>query len=215
MTMPEDERGGAMPGGSGERAAGTRVGWDFALMVATIALLVAIGVQTLGGTLYSWWAHDAIAGWEQGPGYAAYMRVMNAAAAPLVAGLVVVLGLCVPKRMFARRVLLAVSAGLVAFGIAAAVLGRSLETGMAAYLAAAALLQTVVVGVTLARGGGITYLTEGRGRRLGSALLHLGFIVFCFVVVALQGSPAVMLPVFFVSAILLAAGSAMSFYSRG
>jgi hypothetical protein len=83
------------------------------------------------------------------------------------------------------------------------------------YLAAAALLQTVVVGVTLARGGGITYLTEGRGRRLGSALLHLGFIVFCFVVVALQGSPAVMLPVFFVSAILLAAGSAMSFYSRG
>lgn len=143
------------------------------------------------------------------------MRVMNAAAAPLVAGLVVVLGLCVPKRMFARRVLLAVSARLVTFGIAAAVLGHSLETGMAAYLAAAALLQTVVVGVTLARGGRITYLTEGRGRRLGSALLHLGFIVFCFVVVALQGSPAVMLPVFFVSAILLAAGSAMSFYSRG
>jgi hypothetical protein len=39
--------------------------------------------------------------------------------------------------------------------------------------------------------------------------------VFCFVVVALQGSPAVMLPVFFASVILLPAGSAISFYSRG
>jgi hypothetical protein len=109
-----------------------------------------------GGTLYSWWAHDAIAGWEQGRGYAAYVRVMSAVAAPLVAGLVVVLGLCVPKRMFERHVLLAVSAGLVAFGIAG-VLGRSRKTGMAAYLAAAALLQTVVVVVTLTRDGGITY----------------------------------------------------------
>jgi hypothetical protein len=192
-----------------------RVGWDFTLMMATVALLAALGAQSLVGTLYVWWAQRTIAGWLQGPGYGAYVALMDTIAAPLVAGLVVVLGLCVPKRLFERRTLVAVSAGLVTIGIVWGLVQRSLQEGMAAYLIAAAGLQAVVVALTVSRSGGVTFLTEGRGRRLGSALLHLGFIVFCFVVVALQdASPALMLPVFAVSALLLGAGSAMSFYAR-
>jgi len=190
-------------------------GWDFTLMATTILLLAALGVQSLAGTLYSWWAHDAFVNWESGPGYTAFVGVMDVVAAPLVAGIVVVLGLCVPKRVFARRVLVAVSAGLIPPGLVAGAVGRSLATGLTAYLVAAAMLQTAVVALTLARGGGVAYITEGRGRNLGSALLHLGFIVFCLVVVALQDAALpLMLGVFFTSAILLAAGSAMSFYSR-
>lgn len=184
-------------------------------MVATIVLLAALGVQSLAGTLYSWWAHDAFLNWEKGPGYAAFASVMNVVAAPLVVGIVVVLGLCVPKRIFGRRVLVVVSVGLMAIGLVAGTIGRSLATGMTAYLVAAAMLQAVAVALTVARGGGISYITEGRGRNLGSALLHLGFIMFCIVVVALQdASQSLMLGVFFTSAILLAAGSAMSFYAR-
>lgn len=191
-----------------------RRGWDFTLMIATVVLLALLGAQSLAGALYSWWAIDHIPGWETGPGYAAYVGVMNVIAAPLVVGIVVVLGLCVPKRVFERRTLLAVSAALVAVGVVAGLAGRSLGTAMTAYLLAAAALQTAVVVLTLGRGGGLTYLTEGRTRRLGSALLHLGFIVFCLVVVALQDS-SLLLPVFFASALLLAAGSAMSFYAKG
>lgn len=188
--------------------------WDFILMMLTVVLLAALGAQSLVGTLYVWWAQRTIAGWLQGPGYASYVALMNAFATPLVAGIVVVLGLCVPKRLFERRTLVAVSAGLVLLGVAWGVAGRSLQNGMAAYLTAAAGLQAVVAVLTVQRSGGLSYLTEGRGRHLGSALLHLGFIVFCLVVVALQDS-ALMLPVFGLSALLLGAGSAMSFYAKG
>lgn len=183
-------------------------------MMLTVALLAALGAQSLIGTLYVWWAQRTIEGWLQSPGYAAYVSLMNAVAAPLVAGIVVVLGLCVPKRLFARRTLLAASAALVAAGLLTGAVARSVQSGLAAYLLAAAALQAVVAALTLARGGGVRYLTEGRVRHLGSALLHLGFIVFCLVVVALQDS-ALMLPVFALSALLLAVGSAMSFYGRG
>lgn len=193
---------------------GPRGRWDFSLMMLTVVLLAALGAQSLAGTMYLWWVQRAVPGFAEGPGYAAYVSLMNAVAAPIVAAIVVVLGLCVPKRLFERRTLLAASAGLVAIGVVAGLVGRSLSTAMGVYLLAAALLQVVVVVLTFARGGGVSYLTEGRGRRLGSALLHLGFIVFCLVVVSLQESP-LMMPVFLVSALLLAGGSAMSFYARG
>jgi hypothetical protein len=48
----------------------------------------------------------------------------------------------------------------------------------------------------------------------GDARVHLGFILSTLVVVALQDSP-LMLPVVFAGALLLAGGSAMSFYARG
>jgi hypothetical protein len=190
-----------------------RAGWDFTLMLLTVVLLAGLGAQSLVGTMYVWWAQRATPGWLEGAGYARYVALMNAIAAPLVVGLVVVIGLCVPKRIFERNTLLAVSGGLVALGVAWAAATGSVQNGMAAYLATAAALQVVVVVLTFQRTGAVAYLTEGR-RRLGSALLHLGFIVFCLVVVALQTS-AYMLPVFFLSAVLLAGGSALSFYARG
>jgi hypothetical protein len=191
-----------------------RAGWDFILMMITVVLLAALGAQSLVGALYAWWAQRAVEGWTQTAAYASYVSLMNAVAAPLVGALVVVLGLCVPKRLFARRTLLAVSAAMVVVGVAVGALTRSLQAVLGAYLVAAALLQAVVVALTFGRAGGMSYLTQGRGRRLGSALLHLGFILSTLVVVALQDSP-LMLPVVFAGALLLAGGSAMSFYARG
>jgi uncharacterized Tic20 family protein len=190
-----------------------RAGWDFTLMVATIALLALLGAQSLLGALYTWWAQRGTPDWTNSAGYASYVSVMNAIAAPLIVAVVVVIGLCVPKRMFERRVLLAVSAAMVALGGVYGLVERSLTKGMAAYLVAATALQIAAVVLTLRRSGPIAYLTEGR-RRLGSALLHLGFILTCLVVVALQDS-ALMLPVFYGAALLLVGGSVMSFYARG
>jgi hypothetical protein len=192
----------------------TRGSWDFTLMVGTVLLLGALGVQSLAGTLYAWWAQRTTEGWTQGPGYAAFVGTMNAIAGPLVALLVVAIGLCVPKRLFARRMLLGVSAAMVAGGAVAWLVTGSVSAGLGTYLVAAGLLQLAVVAMTLVRGGGLAYLTEGRGRRTGSGLLHLGFIVSCLVAVSLQDSP-LMLPVCLLGALLLAVGSAMSFYARG
>lgn len=186
-------------------------GWDFVLMVATLVFLGALGVQSIVGTGYAWWAERSIANWEQA-GYAGYAALMNAVAAPFVVGLVVVLGLCVPKRVLSRTALLVVSAGLVLAGVVGSVATRSLSTGLGVYLVLASLLQAAVVVMTLFGAGPLTYLTEGRLVKTGSGLLHMGFLVFALVVVALQQSPW-MLPVFALSALLIVGGTVLSFYA--
>lgn len=193
-------------------AAPARTSWDFALAMATVGLLGALGVQSLVGTLYSWWAYRTQPGWEQA-GYQTFIRTMNLIAAPLVVALVVVMGLCVPKRLFARRTLLVVSAAMLVVGVVAALVGGSAQTGLVAYLALAALIQVAVVALTLAGASGLGYLSESRLAKVGSGLLHLGFIAFAIVVVGLQRSPA-MLPAFAVATVLLVGGCLLSFYAR-
>jgi hypothetical protein len=185
--------------------------WDFGLTVATVALLGSLGLQSFAGTLYSWWALRMVPGWEQ-TGYLGFVSVMNAIAAPQVVALVVVMGLCVPKRLFSRQVLLLVSALMVVAGAAAGLLRGSLSTGLAVYLTLAALIQVAVVVLTVAGARSPSYLTQGRLTKVGSGLLHLGFIVFGFVVVELQHS-RLMMPVFDAAAVLVAAGTALSFYA--
>lgn len=189
-----------------------RLTWDFLLVLLTVAILGALGAQSLLGTAYSWWAYRTQPAWEQ-TGYAGFVSVMNAVAAPLVIALVVVMGLCVPKRLFTRRALLAASALMIVAGVAASLVSGSLATGLVVYLAAAGLVQVAVVVLTLAGSASLGYLSHGRLAKAGSGLLHLGFIVFAIVVVGLQES-ALMLPVFSASALLLLGGSALAFYAR-
>jgi hypothetical protein len=186
--------------------------WDFLLVMITVGLLGTLGAQSLVGTLYSWWAYRTQPGWEQ-IGHPGFVQAMNLFAAPLVVALVVVMGLCVPRRLLARRTLAIVSAGMVVVGVAAGLLTRSLAIGLGVYLVEAGLIQVAVVVLTLAGAAGLGYLSHGRVAKAGSGLLHLGFIVFALVVVALQKSPA-MLPVFAVATVLLVVGSALAFYAR-
>lgn len=189
-----------------------RSSWDFLLVMITVGLLAALGAQSLLGTLYAWWAYRAQPGWETA-GYPGFVSTMNAIAAPIVIALVIVMGLCVPRRLLERRPLLVTSAVMLAIGAVAWVLSGSLSIGLTTYLAEAGLIQLAVVALTLAGASGLGYLSQGRLAKAGSGLLHLGFIVFAIVVVALQDS-ALMLPVFGVSALLLVAGSALAFYAR-
>ena len=159
--------------------------WDFGLTVLTVALLASLGVQSFIGTIYVWWAERTVPAWEQ-VGYGTFVATMNAIAAPQLVALVVVMGLCVPKRLFRRGVLVAVSASMVAAGIVAAVATGSLATGLTLYLALAALIQVAVVVLTAAGAKGPSYLTEGRLTKLGSGLLHLGFIAFAIVFLTLN-----------------------------
>ena len=189
-----------------------RRGWDFTLVMLTVGLLGALGAQSLLGTLYAWWAYRTQPDFEQ-QGYAAFIGTMNAIAGPLVIALVVVMGLCVPKRLFARRSLLAVSVAMIAGGAIVWLATGSAATGIAAYLVAAGVIQVAVVVLTLAGARNLGYVSEGRLVRTGSGVLHLGFILFALVVVGLQDSP-LMLPVFAVAAIALTGGSVLAFYAR-
>lgn len=186
--------------------------WDFGLTVATVALLASLGVQSFIGTIYVWWAQRSLPGWDQTGGYQQFVETMNAIAAPQLVLLVVVMGLCVPKRLFDRKALLYVSAGMVAAGIAAWAMSGSVATGLTVYLALSALIQVGVVVLTAAGARGPSYLTEGRLTKLGSGLLHLGFIVFGIVVAAFQRSE-LMLPLFWAATVLMIGGTLLSFYA--
>lgn len=187
--------------------------WDFWLTIVTVVVLAALGVQSFVGTGYVWWAERSIPEWETGAGYAAYVAAMDQIAAPLILILVLVMGLCVPKRLFSRRTLLGVSAAMVAVGVVAWVATGELETGLAVYLALAAIIQVAVVALTVAGVRGPSYLTQGRVTKTGSGLLHLGFILFAIVVVALQKS-SWMMPVFSAAAVLSVGGTALSFWAN-
>lgn len=185
--------------------------WDFGLTIITVLLLGSLGVQSFIGTAYVWWAQYSIPGFDQF-GYPGFVSTMNAIAAPQVVALVVVMGLCVPKRLFSRQALLVVSAAMVAVGIVTALVTGSIAQGMGAYLALAALIQVAVVVLTAAGAKGPSYLTEGRLTKLGSGLLHLGFIVFAFIIALLQRSQALM-PTFWVATVLTMGGTLLSFYA--
>ena len=185
--------------------------WDFALTVITVALLGALGVQSFIGTLYVWWATSAVPGFEI-TGYGQFVWWMNAIAAPQVVALVIVMGLCVPKRLFGRTALVVVSGAMLAVALAAWAFTGSFQTGLAVYLALAALIQAGVVVLTVAGARGPSYLTEGRLVKTGSGLLHQGFIAFAFVVVALQRS-AFMLPAFWIATTLTLLGTVLAFYA--
>jgi hypothetical protein len=186
--------------------------WDFALMIATVGLLGALGIQSLAGTLYSWWATRTIAGWQE-QGYAGFVAMMNVIAAPLLVALVVVMGLCVPKRLFSRGALIVVSALLVVAGVAGWALTSRPAVGLAVYLLGAGAIQLAVVVMTVAGSPTLTFLTEGRVTKVGSGLLHLGFILVALDIAALQGTE-LFLPGFWVSFALTMGGSALSFYAR-
>lgn len=185
--------------------------WDYILMVITVALLGSLGFQSFLGTVYVWWASTTTPSFDI-TGYPTFVWWMNAIAAPQVVALAVVMGLCVPKRLFDRTALIAVSAGMLIAGLATWALSGSLQTGLAVYLALSALIQVGVVALTVAGVRGPSYLTEGRLVKTGSGLLHLGFIVFAIVVVALQRS-AFMLPVFWAATGLTVVGTLLAFYA--
>jgi len=186
--------------------------YDFWLVMITIALLAGLGLLAFGGTLYTWRAEVTLPGWSSGAGYRAYTEIMNGLAAPLVASLVVVLGLCIPRRLFERQALWAASAAMVGASVVVSVVG-GLMTGVTLFLIVAAVLQVVAVVLTGARLGRVSYLGEGIVYQTGSAVLHLGFIVLVLDWVSLPDS-SWHLPIFWVGTALLVAGSAMCFYRR-
>ncbi|MBN2841080.1 MAG: hypothetical protein JXP37_09020 [Coriobacteriia bacterium] len=189
-----------------------RSSWDFTLMALTVVLMGSLGVQSLAGTVYSWWAYRSVPGWELA-GQTDFVGAMNALAAPQVIALIVVMGLCVPKRLLSRGALLGASAGMLLLGVVSAAVSGSAVTGVAVYLSAAGAIQVLVVVLTLAGARGLAYLSESRLAKAGSGLLHLGFILMALVVVALQHS-GLMLPMSLLSAVLLTAGSGLAFYAR-
>jgi len=184
--------------------------YDFTLVIATIAAAILIGALFVAATVYSFFAAQADPAWTETYMYASYIDAMNSYLFPLLLTLIVMLGLCIPRRVFKRWVLAISSAGLllVTLLIIASVGWRA---GWLFLLASASILQLVVIVMTAIRSPRLTYLQESFLIRMGSAMLHLGLIVLIAAFVLQPGRTA-QLAAFWIATTLVMVGMIMSFY---
>lgn len=164
-----------MQTGSEERLATHRkASLDYSLVIATAGVLFAISVISIWGMFYFKFASV-----QQLPAAQkmAYMDAMNTAVAPFVIALILLLGVCVPKRLLPARMLIVLAAGLTVICTGVSVIA-GLKAGLLVVLSVSLLLQLVILGMAVAGSRHLYFAKTGYWVRIGSSLIHLGLILF-------------------------------------
>ena len=148
--------------------------YDFYLILATTVVLFIISVICIYGMFYFKLAQvnqlTAVAKVN-------YMNTMNRVLAPFLIALIVLLGICVPKRLLPTVLLNRFSVMLVVFAIVAGLIG-DVKVSLVLVLAVSLVLQVVVLIMACAGSTELNFEKKGYWVRVGSSLLHLGLIVF-------------------------------------
>lgn len=184
--------------------------YDFVLVLLTVVLLVVIGGLVLAGALYSASLSFSNPDWVQTSQYERYIIQMNSYLLPTVVGLVIVLVLCIPKRVIPRVILLQLSGALVFVGLMlSAIWGAPIGLGF--LLGVAGVIQLVTMVSLFRRRSGLFFERDGFWLKIGSTLLHLGLVVFLFDFVLLAKS-GLHLVIFWPAAFLITLGLTLVFY---
>ena len=148
--------------------------YDYYLILATTVVLFIISVICIYGMFYFKLAQvnqlTAVAKVN-------YMNTMNRVLAPFLIALIVLLGICVPKRLLPTVWLNRFSVMLVVFAIVAGLIG-DVKVSLVLVLAVSLVLQVVVLIMACAGSTELNFEKKGYWVRVGSSLLHLGLIVF-------------------------------------
>ena len=148
--------------------------YDYYLILATTVVLFVISVICIYGMFYF-----KLAQVNQLPAVAKvnYMNTMNRVLAPFLIALIVLLGICVPKRLLPTVWLNRFSVILVVCALVAGFIG-DVTVSLVLVLAVSLLLQVVVLVLAFAGSTELNFEKKGYWVRVGSSLLHLGLIVF-------------------------------------
>lgn len=189
---------------------------NYILILITIILLAAVGSAFIFGTSYSWIKSEADGMWRQTILYQEFVRNMNMMVGPLTMALVIVLALCIPKRLFTGMALLRLMGGLLLLTAALSiVLGPRL--GISFLLGIAIVLQLIVILMTFVGSKRLVYEVTGFYIQIGSALLHMGLILFLFDMILVGDGAAqrsLHLNIFWVATVFIGLGMVFVFYSR-
>jgi hypothetical protein len=147
---------------------------DYYLILATVAVLFAISIICIYSMFYFKLAQVQ----QMEPAIkVAYMSKMNTVISPFLIILILLLGICVPKRLLPTRWL--VRSTVLLAGVALAVsFFQGIKMGLVVVLAAALILQVVVLILALVGSERLNFTKKGYWVRVGSSLLHLGMILF-------------------------------------
>jgi len=148
--------------------------FDYSLILATVGVLFGISVICVLGMFYF-----KLANIQQLPPLEkyVYMNRMNLAVAPFIITLILLLGICVPKRLLPLRWLTVFGSFLA---IAAIIVSawKGITAGLLVVLTASLLLQVVVLILAVAGSRRLHFEKSGYWVRVGSSLIHLGLILF-------------------------------------
>lgn len=147
---------------------------DYYLILVTVGVLFVISVICVYGMFYFKLAqiHQLPT-----PEKVAYMNQMNAVVSPFIIALILLLGICVPKRLLPTSwmVRLAVMLTIIAIGIWFWFGGK---VALVVVLVASLVLQLIVLGMAVAGSERLHFEKSGYWMRVGSSLVHLGIILF-------------------------------------
>lgn len=147
---------------------------DYYLILATVGVLFFISVICVYGMFYF-----KFASLQQlpAPEKMAYMNSMNTVVAPFIIALILLLGICVPKRFLPARWVYRVAIGLSVVCVLVSI-WQGVKIGLIVVLIASLLLQLVVLGLAVAGSRHLHFEKSGYWVRVGSSLIHLGLILF-------------------------------------
>ena len=153
---------------------GKKASLDYYLILATVGVLFAISVICVYGMFYF-----KFASLQQlpAPEKMAYMNQMNTVVAPFIIGLILLLGICVPKRLLPADRLLQVAAAMSVICIGVSV-WQGVKAGLIVVLTVSLLLQLVVLIMAVVGSKHLHFEKSGYWVRVGSSLIHLGLILF-------------------------------------
>ena len=148
--------------------------YDFYLILATAVVLFAISVICIYGMFYFKLAqvNQLPAAEKMG-----YMNSMNTVMAPFLIALILLLGICVPKRLLPTAWLNWFSMALILIALTTSFIW-GLNAGFILVLVVSLVLQTVVLFMALAGSKELNFEKKGYWVRVGSSLLHLALILF-------------------------------------
>lgn len=183
--------------------------YDFYLIILTTLILFAIGAVSLYGiTYYNYLAVDSR--WTMTAQYSQYIDEMNSYLYPFLILLLISLGLCIPKRLFEQDILIKFSAAILGITLIITVFS-GLEKGLGFILAVMTVVQAIVLILTIRKSKSIRFEKEGYIVRMGSSLLHLGFVIIILNFVSMRDSPFHLL-IFWIGVVLITVGNVFSFY---
>jgi hypothetical protein len=181
--------------------------YDYHLIILTTLILFAIGLVCVYGIAYYNYL-SVNPDWTKTILYDQYLNEMNSFLYPLLVILLLSLGLCIPKRLFERDMLIKFS--IIIMG-ATVLLTFSLgvEAGLIFVLAAMIVVQSIVLVLTIKRSRTIRIEKQGYIDRLGSSLLHLGLIIL---ILNFVSQSSLHIAIFWTGTLLITIGNIFSFY---
>ena len=148
--------------------------YDFYLILATTIVLFAICLISIYGMFYFKFAQVH----QMAPAVKmSYMNRMNTVVAPFVICLILLLGICVPKRLLPTVWLNRVAVLLVISALLTGVIAGG-KASLLLILGSSLVLQLIVLFLALLGSKNLHFHKKGYWVRLGSSLIHLGLILF-------------------------------------